>query len=32
MQEIEKKILECETARKKSAKAFHCEETAAWRD
>lgn len=32
MQEIEKKILECETAMKKSAKAFHFEEAAAWRD
>lgn len=32
MQEIENKILECERAMKKSAKAFHFEEAAAWRD
>ena len=30
--DIEKKILECEKAMKKSAKSFHFEEAAAWRD
>lgn len=32
IQDIEKKILECEKAMKKSAKSFHFEEAAAWRD
>lgn len=32
IQDIERKILECEKAMKKSAKSFHFEEAAAWRD